>query len=95
MSIERKVADQTSPSVTATRYEDLRRLPNTLLKFPVGMREVIVFQHLRNVPTQQSADQTERTVVSAAGLLQRSLAERRVDQQRSQPSFVCDLLEQE
>ena len=67
-------ADQASPSRAAARNEDLLRLANALLELPDDLREVVVLKHLRNVPLQQIADQTERTVASVAGLLRRGLA---------------------
>ena len=62
----------------AARNEDLLRLANALLELPDDLREVVILKHLRNVPLQQIADQTERTAASVAGLLRRGLAKLRV-----------------
>ena len=70
-------ADQTSPSAAAVRNEELLRLANALLELPEEMRDVVVLKHLRNVPLQEIAAQTGRTVPAVAGLLRRGLAKLR------------------
>jgi RNA polymerase sigma-70 factor (ECF subfamily) len=70
-------ADQTSPSLAAVRNEELIRLADALMLLPDDVREVVVLKHLQNVPLQDIAQQTERTVASVAGLLRRGFAKLR------------------
>jgi RNA polymerase sigma-70 factor (ECF subfamily) len=70
-------ADQTSPSMAASKNEQLLLLADALLELPVDQREVVILKHLRNRPLQQIADETGRTTASVAGLLRRGLAQLR------------------
>ena len=70
-------ADQTSPSMAASKNEHLLMLANALLQLPVDQREVVILKHLRDRPLQQIADETGRSTASVAGLLRRGLAQLR------------------
>lgn len=70
-------ADQTSPSMAASKNEQLLNLANALLQLPVDQREVVILKHLRDRPLQQIADETGRSIASVAGLLRRGLAQLR------------------
>ena len=70
-------ADQTSPSMAAERNEELLKLADALLQLPEDQREAVILKHLRNIPLQQIAEQTNRTTASVAGLLRRGLAQLR------------------
>lgn len=67
-------AEQTSPSMAASRNEEMLKLAKGLEQIPEDAREVIVLKHLQNKSLQEIADTTGRTVPSVAGLLRRGLA---------------------
>ena len=70
-------ADQTSPSRTAQRNEELLRLADALAALPEPQREVVVLKHLRGWTLQRIADHIGRSVPSVASLLRRGLEELR------------------
>jgi RNA polymerase sigma-70 factor (ECF subfamily) len=70
-------ADQTSPSQTAQRNEELLRLADALKSLPEPQREVVVLKHLRGWTLQCIAEQLGRTVPAVASLLRRGLEELR------------------
>ena len=70
-------ADHTSPSMAAERNEEILRLADALLQLPEDQREAVILKHLKNLPLQQIAEQTNRTTASVAGLLRRGLAQLR------------------
>jgi RNA polymerase sigma-70 factor (ECF subfamily) len=66
-------ADQTSPSLTAQRNEELLRLADALAELPEPQREVVILKHCRGQTLQQIADHLGRSVPSVASLLRRGL----------------------
>ncbi len=66
-------ADQTSPSKTAMRNEELLRLANALADLPEAQREVVILKHCRGLKLHEIADQIDRTVPAVASLLRRGL----------------------
>jgi len=67
-------ADQSSPSMIASRNEQMLLLANAILQIPADQREVVVMKHLKGKTLQQIAEETRRTTASVAGLLRRGLA---------------------
>jgi RNA polymerase sigma-70 factor (ECF subfamily) len=82
-------ADQTSPSMAASKNEQLLQLANALLQLPVDQREVVILKHLRDRPLQQIADETGRSTASVAGLLRRGLAQLRQILEPSGDQSMC------
>jgi RNA polymerase sigma-70 factor (ECF subfamily) len=70
-------ADQTSPSQTAVRNEELLRLADALAALPGLQREVVVLKHLRGWALQQIAEHLGRSVPAVASLLRRGLEDLR------------------
>ena len=66
-------AEQTSPSLTAQRNEELLRLADALADLPEPQREVVILKHCRGQTLQQIADHLGKTVPSVASLLRRGL----------------------
>ncbi|MCA9194750.1 MAG: sigma-70 family RNA polymerase sigma factor, partial [Planctomycetales bacterium] len=67
-------AEQSTPSMAASRNEELFKLAKGLEQIPEDAREVIILKHLQNKSLQEIADITGRSVPSIAGLLRRGLA---------------------
>ncbi|MCA9192666.1 MAG: sigma-70 family RNA polymerase sigma factor [Planctomycetales bacterium] len=67
-------AEQSTPSLVASRNEELLKLAKGLELIPEDSREVIVLKHLQNKSLQEIAGFTGRSVPSVAGLLRRGLA---------------------
>ena len=67
-------AEQTSPSMAASRSEEMLKLANALKQIPEDAREVIIMKHLQNKSLQEISDATGRTLPSVAGLMRRGLA---------------------
>jgi RNA polymerase sigma-70 factor (ECF subfamily) len=67
------VADQTSPSLAASRHEDLLRLAAALEALPDAQREAVTLYHLRQVPLDRIAARLDRTPAAVAGLIKRGL----------------------
>jgi RNA polymerase sigma-70 factor (ECF subfamily) len=70
-------ADQTSPSQTAARNEELLRLADALAALPEPLREVVVLKHLRSWTLQRIAEHLGRSVPAVASLLRRGLEDLR------------------
>ena len=67
----------TSPSVGATREEDLARLATALAELPEDQRTAVELHHLQGCAVQEIAREMQRTEASVAGLLRRGLAQLR------------------
>jgi RNA polymerase sigma-70 factor (ECF subfamily) len=66
-------ADQTSPSQSPMRNEELLRLADALAALPELQREVVVLKHLRGWTLQRIAEHIDRSVPAVASLLRRGL----------------------
>jgi RNA polymerase sigma-70 factor, ECF subfamily len=66
-------ADPTSPSMRASRHEDLLRLAEALSQLPEDQRTAVELHHLQSRPVSDIAAEMRRTEASVAGLLRRGL----------------------
>jgi RNA polymerase sigma-70 factor, ECF subfamily len=66
-------ADQSSPSQSAMRHEELLRMAETLAELPEGQRRAIELHHLQGWPLAEIADELGKTKAAVAGLLHRGL----------------------
>jgi len=67
------VADQSSPSATVMRAEELVRLAQALMRLPNDQRIAVELHHLRGMPVAVVADEMRRTRPAVVGLLFRGL----------------------
>jgi RNA polymerase sigma-70 factor, ECF subfamily len=70
-------ADQSSPSETAGRNEEVIRLVDALAKLPQANRLALVMRHCEGLPLSEISTRLKRTPAAVAGLLKRGLAELR------------------
>lgn len=66
-------ADQTSPSLAASRNEGLLRLAAAVEALPDGQREAVTLYHLQQWPLDRVAEHMDRTPAAVAGLIKRAL----------------------
>lgn len=66
-------ADQSSPSESASRSEEILRLASALCKLPDDQRRVVELHHLKGLPIADIATQLDRTRPAVVGLLFRGL----------------------
>jgi RNA polymerase sigma-70 factor (ECF subfamily) len=67
------VADQTSPSGRASRYEELLRLTQAMERLPDDQRRVIELHYLKGMPVAEVAALMDRSRPAVVGLLFRGL----------------------
>jgi RNA polymerase sigma-70 factor, ECF subfamily len=67
------VADQTSPSERASRYEELLRLAQAMTHLPEDQRRVIELRYLKGLPLAEVATLMDRSRPAVVGLLFRGL----------------------
>jgi RNA polymerase sigma-70 factor, ECF subfamily len=67
------VADQSSPSGTAVRAEELFRLAQALVRLPEDQRSAVELHHLKGLTVAQVAAELGRTRPAVVGLLFRAL----------------------
>jgi RNA polymerase sigma-70 factor (ECF subfamily) len=67
------VADQSSPSERAIRYEELLRLAQAMACLPEDQRRVVELHHLKGLPIAEVAEEMGRTRPAVVGLLFRGL----------------------
>jgi len=66
-------ADQTSPSLAASRNEGLLRLAAAVEALPDAQREAVTLYHLQQWPLDRVAEHMGRTPAAVAGLIKRGL----------------------
>ena len=76
-------ANHTSPSEAALRNERLELLATALQELPEDQRKIVLLARIRELPLQQIADATGRTLPAVAGLLRRGIARLRELMERS------------
>jgi RNA polymerase sigma factor (sigma-70 family) len=66
-------ADQTSPSLAASRNEGLLRLAAAVEALPDAQRDAVTLYHLQQWPLDRVAEHMNRTPAAVAGLIKRGL----------------------
>jgi RNA polymerase sigma-70 factor (ECF subfamily) len=66
-------AEQSSPSQQAARHELIDRLGRALARLPTDQRQAVTLHHLHELKLAEVADQLDRSVEAAAGLIHRGL----------------------
>jgi RNA polymerase sigma-70 factor, ECF subfamily len=74
-------ADQSTPSRSAAKNEELLQLADCLMQLPEAQREAIVLHHLQACKLSDVAERLERTEAAVAGLLHRGLKQLRIRMQ--------------
>jgi len=79
-------ADQSSPSGTLLRQEELRRLADALAQLPAPQREAVELHHLRGLSVAETAQLMSRTRPAVMGLIFRGLKRLRELLDENKPS---------